>query len=303
MGPSLIPVFFSNNEDFFFNHPEEQLTVCKDRLVFGDLLLQFCILGFDLLSFQSGQGSQTHVHDRLSLHVGKFEALHQFTLGDLDRLGPADDADDFVNIIEGDEQAFQDVSPLFRFVEVVFCTSRYNFFLMLEVIFQHIKKIHDLRLIVYKGQHDHAECILKLCVFVKLVQDHVRIHISSQFDADPHSLTAGLIAQVCNAVDPFISYKLCNLLDQSCFVDHERKLGHDDPVLSVCHGLDICDGAHADLAASCAVRFLDASCPKDLRTGREVRSLDDLHDILNGRFAVLIDLVIDDLYHRADDFS
>src|SRR5699024_1737320 len=62
---SLISVFFGNDEDFFLDHTEKELAVCEDRLQFIDLLLEFCILVLDLLSFQTCQSTETHVDDRL----------------------------------------------------------------------------------------------------------------------------------------------------------------------------------------------------------------------------------------------
>ena len=40
---------------------------------------------------------------------------------------------------------------------------------MLKVIFQHVEDVHDFRLPFYESQHDNAECILELGMFVKLI--------------------------------------------------------------------------------------------------------------------------------------
>ena len=37
---------------------------------------------------------------------------------------------------------------------------------MLQIMLQHLKNIHDLRLIIYQSKHDHTERILKLCMFI-----------------------------------------------------------------------------------------------------------------------------------------
>ena len=61
---------------------------------------------------------------------------------------------------------------------------------MLQIILKHVQKVHDFRFIVHKREHDHSESILKLCMFVKLVQDHVGIDITPKLNTDSHSLTA-----------------------------------------------------------------------------------------------------------------
>ena len=147
---------------------------------------------------------------------------------------------------------------------------------MLQIIFQHIQDIHDLWLIIHKRQHDHSECILELGMLIELVEDHIGIDVAAQLDADPHPLTAGLVAQIRDPVYFFIFHKLCDLLDQPCLIYHERKLCHDDPVLAVLHRLDVSDRTDSDLAPPCAVSFLDPSCAEDLSSCREIRSFDDL---------------------------
>ena len=61
---------------------------------------------------------------------------------------------------------------------------------MFQIMVQDFQKAHNLRLIIDQCKHDHTKCILKLCMLVKLVQNDIRVHISSQFDADTHTFTA-----------------------------------------------------------------------------------------------------------------
>ena len=168
------------------------------------------------------------------------------------------------------------MGALFRLVQVILCPSCDYLFLVLQIIFQHIQDIHDLWLIIHKRQHDHSECILELGMLIELVEDHIGIDVAAQLDADPHPLTAGLVAQIRDPVYFFIFHKLCDLLDQPCLIYHERKLCHDDPVLAVLHRLDVSDRPDSDLAPPCAVSFLDPSCAEDLSSCREIRSFDDL---------------------------
>ena len=147
---------------------------------------------------------------------------------------------------------------------------------MKQVILQHIQKVQDLRLLAYQSQHDNAVGILKLGVLIELIQDHVGVGVLAELDVDPHTLAAGLVADVGDAVDTFFFYQLGNLLDEPGLIDHIGKLGNHDVALAVAHGLDVRHGTHADLAAACPVGFLDASGSQNLRACGEIRSLDDL---------------------------
>ena len=66
---SVISVFFRNHKDFFLDDTKQKLSVCKDCLIFCNLLLKLCILCFQLLSFQTSQSSQTHIYDCLGLRI------------------------------------------------------------------------------------------------------------------------------------------------------------------------------------------------------------------------------------------
>ena len=74
------------------------------------------MLGFDLVSFQSCQSAQPHVDNRLRLHFVQTEPLHQFCLGFGDIRRRTDNVNDFVNIVNRDEQTLQDMVPLLRFL-------------------------------------------------------------------------------------------------------------------------------------------------------------------------------------------
>ena len=77
------------------------------------------ILFFYLAAFQSGQRTKPHVDDGLCLYLAQAEALHESRLGDVGRLGAPYDGDDFVDVVESDEQSTEDMGAFFGLVEVV----------------------------------------------------------------------------------------------------------------------------------------------------------------------------------------
>ena len=138
--------------------------------------------------------------------------------------------------------------PLFGLVEVVARAAGHNILLMIQIIIEHLKEVHDLGLIVDKSQHGDSEGVLHLCVLKEPVQDNIGVGIMPELDDNAHAFPVGFIPKVSNPLHFLILDKIGNLLDQIGLVDQIRKLCHDNAVLSVLHGLDVCHRAGHNLA-------------------------------------------------------
>ena len=90
---------------------------------------------------------------------------------------------------------------LLRLVQIILCSPGYYLFLIAQVMYHHIKKAHDLRLIIYQSKHNDTEGVLKLRVFIKLIQNDIRIGILSQLNDNSDSFTVGLIADIRDAIN------------------------------------------------------------------------------------------------------
>ena len=139
-------------------------------------------------------------------------------------------------------------------------------------------------------------------MFVKLVQNYVRIDILAKFDHDTDTFLVCLITDVYDAVDFFIFMKFCDLFDQLCFIDKVWQFGDHNAVFAAIHWFDLRNGTDPDLASAGPVSFFDAFSSQDRCSGRKIRSFDDLHDIFDRRL-IALGLVINDLYDRVDQFS
>ena len=297
---SLVSVFIGNLEKLLPDHAEKKILVCKNCLQSVDRLQETLIFRFDLSSFQTGQSTQTHVNDCLGLCVGEFKAFHELSLGCLDIFGTADNCDDLVDIVKRDQQTFQNMSPLLRFVEIILCPSGDDFLLMHQVVHQNIPDVHHLRFAVHQRKVDDTERILQLRMLIELVENDVGIGIPADFNADFHSLTARVIAKRCDAVDLFISDEIRDRLDEPCLVDKIGELRHKDLGLSGRLCLDPRDRPHNDLASSRTIGIFDSFPSENNGTCREIGSLYDRHKIIDRRILSL-DLIIDHADTRADD--
>ena len=111
---ALIAVFVADQDDLFADDAEQLVVITENRLVLGDPCEKFFVLVLDLLPLQSGQGAQAHLDDRVRLNIGKIKAFHEFGFRNLDIFRTADDLDDFIDVIEGDQQTFQDMTAVLR---------------------------------------------------------------------------------------------------------------------------------------------------------------------------------------------
>ena len=97
---SLITVFFADGKDLLTDHAKQQISVCQDSFQSADTIHQFFVFCFQLLSFQTGQCTKTHIYDGLCLYIRKFKTFHQSGFCHLGILRTTDDADHFIDIIQ-----------------------------------------------------------------------------------------------------------------------------------------------------------------------------------------------------------
>ena len=301
-----IAVFFRDSQNFLADNAKQHIAVGKNCLILSDLFHQFRIFCLQLLSFQTCQSPQTHVHDGLSLNIGQLKPVHQLLLGDLYVLRSADYTDHFVDIIQRLQKTFQDMSPLLRLVEIVLRSSGHNIFLMCQIIVEHLIQVQNFRLqasfVRNQTEQIYTKCILKLRMFKQLIENNIRVGVFSQIDLNTHAFSAGMVIQIDNTFDLFVTDQLCDLFDQTRFVDQIRKFGHNDTGTPVRKRLNVRHRTYTDLTAACAIRLFNTPASEDGGTRRKIRTLDDIEDLFHGGLPVFLDDVVDDLYDRIDHF-
>ena len=298
---SVIPVFVGNCQNLFSDDSQQSLPVRQDLPVFLDPDLQFMELGFQLGPFQTCESPQTHIHNGLSLGIGKSEFPDEIFFCLLGVGGSPDDLDDSVDMIQSFQQTLQNMRPLLRFVEVVSGSSCHHIFLMPQIQLQHIQKIQNFRLLIHQSQHNHPEGILQLGMLVELIQDHIGVGVPAQLDTDAHTLPVGMIVNGGNSVDLLFSHQLRHFFNQAGFIYQIGKLCDNDLALAVGQSLDICHRPHPDLSPSGAVGLLDAPGSQNLRSGGKIRSLDNFQHFFHGGIAVILHKIIYNLHHSGDN--
>ena len=105
---------------FLGRHAAHPLGRLEQRLQILDQRGDFLVFGLDLLALQSSQPAQLQIEDGIGLELGQLEAFHQPCPRRIDIRGVADQADDLIQILQGDQVAFEDVGPLAGFCQIEF---------------------------------------------------------------------------------------------------------------------------------------------------------------------------------------
>ena len=161
-GLARIAVLVADLKKLVLQNTLEHRLVGEKFFKVGDLLFQFVELVLELLAVKSLQGLQAHIEDRLRLHIGEGEALHELFLRVV--VACADDVDDLVDVVLRDEKALQQVLALARFFEVVLRSARDKLFLEGKILVDDVAQGQDLRLllVIHKRQHIDGKARLHL---------------------------------------------------------------------------------------------------------------------------------------------
>ena len=179
------------------------------------------------------------------------EILEQIFLGFGAAGRSADDADDVVQVIEGNLVTHQNVFALFGFAQFENRAPAHHIHAVLDEQLDQRDQPQLTRLAAHDSQQDHAERFLHLGVLEEIVQDELRFLTPLQLDDDAHAFARGLVAHVGNAFDLLGLNEFGDALDQFGFVDLVRNF-RDDDIFAVLGGLF--DGrfcAHDEAAAPC----------------------------------------------------
>ncbi|MNV45670.1 hypothetical protein D3C71_1374750 [compost metagenome] len=147
---------------------------------------------------------------------------------------------------------------------------------MLQIMVQHVAQIQYLRLFVDNGQHVNTEGRLHRRMLVQVVQHNIRIHIAANLHHDAHSVTVGFVAQVRNAVNPFLTNQLGDLLHKARLINLVRKLVDDNPCLTIVV-LNSSLRAHRYRTASRTISLTNSLTAQNESACREIRSFDVFH--------------------------
>ena len=116
---TLVAILLLNLKQILLHNLLTTLWVVENLLQLGNKLLQVVEFLMQLVYTQTCELRQTHINDSLRLELIELEALLQIALGIGRSLRVADDVYHLVDIVNGDDQALEDVCTLLSLAQIV----------------------------------------------------------------------------------------------------------------------------------------------------------------------------------------
>ena len=287
LGAALVAKLAGDLAHLLLDHAEDLLLVRKQILVVGDGAAQAVELLLDLVALQAGEAAELHLKDGRGLLGRKPKALDE-ARGSLGiRLRRADDGNDLVDVVEGDEVTLEDVRAGLGLLEVEAGAAGHDVDLVIDVVLQHLAQGQALGDAVDQGEVVGAEGRLQGGVLIEVVEHDLRNDALLEFDDEAQALLGRLIAHVGDALDALLVDETRDLLLQGALVHHVRDLGEHEAVAAGLGGLDVRLGAHGDGAAAGLVGLTDTIGAHDEGARGEVGAGHDLHELVDRRVGVV----------------
>ena len=204
------------------------------------------------------------------------------SFGDFDA---ADQADHFVDIVQRQPEAEQDMLALAGLAQFVIGAAADHIGAVLDEVLDGLDQAQFARLAVDDRKLDDAEADLQLRVLVEVVENDLGLLAALQFEDDAHAVAIALIANFRDAFDLLLVDQRGGVFDQARFVDLVRNLGDDD-VLAVPLPIGSMSALARILqaAAAGAEGVENSLAAEDEAAGGEIRTLHDFHDLRRAAF-------------------
>ena len=238
----------------------------------------------NLVGLEGSETTQLHLQNRVGLNRRETMAILQL-LTCCSRIGSgSNQGNDRVKLIEGEQQTQQDVVTLLRLAQQIAGAALDRLDPEVEEHLEHLAKGEQDRLAIHKRQHVGAEVALQRGELEQVVQNHLRVSVAAQLHNDPHAIAITFIANVGDALKLLVVDHLGDALNQRRFVGLIGQLRDDHGIaIGAPRSLDRFDvghSAHRHRAAAAQVGLADAFTPQDLTAGGEVRSGNQLDQLL-----------------------
>ena len=206
--------------------------------------------------------------------------------------------DDLVDDVHRLEEAFQDVGALLRLVQFELRAADHHLVAEIDEVAEDLLEGKGARAALHEGDVVEREAGLQRGVLEQGVQ-HERgvleqgvqhdagVHALLEADHHADTLAGALVVDIGDAFDLLLVGELRDLLDHLALVHHVGDFGDDDGLMTFLVHLDIRLGTHHDAAAAGLVGLPDAAAAHDDAAGREVGTLDVLHQFVRGDLGVV----------------
>ena len=172
LAATLVTILLLDLKELFTDELCTQFLVSEEGLQALDLLHQGSVLFLQLLTLQTGEGTQTHIHNSTRLDEREGEALHELLDSFLRLAGRTDDTDYLVDIVDSDDQALEDVDTLLGLAQLKLRTAVDDIVTVLDEELDEVTKVQQLRAALHERNIIDAEGALQCTHLVELIQHY-----------------------------------------------------------------------------------------------------------------------------------
>ena len=152
---------------------------------------------------------------------------------------------------------------------------------------EHILEVHRHRAAAYQSYVIDSEARLEGGVFEEGVENDIGVGTLLYADDHTDSLAGSFVVDIGDALYALVLDHLADALYHVLLVDHIGNLRHDDGLAAVVGDFDFGLGTDDDAAAAGFIGILDALNALDDAAGREIGTLDMLHQTFSIDFGVV----------------
>ena len=204
---------------------------------------------------------------------------HQRCAGRRAVVRTTDGGDHGVEHVDGPEEPLDDVGPLLRLAQPVLRPAGYDLYLVVDVVREGLGQVEGARHRVHQGEHVDAEAGLQRGLLVEVVEHDVGVCVALQLNDQPGLLIGRGVQHPADAVELARPDQIGDLLLDHLHRGLVRELGDDDAVADAAL-FDLGHRAHFDGAPPGPISVEDALAAQNEGAGREVRALDERHELV-----------------------
>ena len=221
---------------------------------------------------------EAHVENGAGLHLAQLETLNELATGYFGVARAADELNNLVQMVEGNEQAFQDVGPLLGFGQLVLGAANDDFGAVLHKVVDELLQVQRHRAALHEAHVVHAKRTLQLRILVEVIKHHAGHGVALEVVHDAHAVAVRLVAHIRNALNLLVVDERGGLLNHRRLVHHVGNLGDDDLLLAGFAGFKAGLGAHHYAAATRFKRLFHALVAVDGAARRKIGGRHVLHE-------------------------
>ena len=281
LGFALVAELFLEGEQLGLDDLAQAPVVFQNLLEEGDEGLEFEILGLDLAALQTSELVEAEFEDGIGLALGERILGHQLHLCLFAVGGGADNFDEVVEVIEGDDVALENVGAVEGLLQAELGAAGDDVAAVVDIAIDQLADVHLLRALLVEGQQGHAEGGFEGGLLEKRVEDGRGLFSALELDDDA-GLFVGLVAHVAYALNLLLGDELGDSDDEVGAINVVGDLGDDELLAAALHFLGMGFATDTDDALAGLEIGEDAFATGDNAAGGEIGALDVAAEVVEG---------------------